>query len=183
MPRKIFKRYMPHPDAIKEHPSVRWLGPMIHEPNLWHLNRRSVTLAFFIGVFVAFMPLPGQMVIAALAAILFSANLPLSACLVWITNPVTMPAFFYIAYKLGAILLDMPPTGFYFELSWEWFQTGLLTKWRPLLLGCTLMGLFFGLLSAVTVHILWRIHTIRRWRKRKRDRADRKLRAARKKTT
>ncbi|MAY35008.1 MAG: ATP-binding protein [Spongiibacteraceae bacterium] len=174
MPRKIFKRYMPNPDSIKGHPSVRWLGPMIHAPNLWHLNRRSVTLAFFIGVFTAFMPLPGQMVIAALAAILVSANLPLSVCLVWITNPVTMPAFFFVAYKLGAILLDIPPSGFSFELSWHWIDTVLIKKWQPFLLGCTLMGLFFGLLSAVTVHVLWRIHTIHRWRKRQHERAKRK---------
>lgn len=170
MPRKLFKRYMPNQDAMRKHRSMTWLGPMIHQPNLWHLNRRSVTLGFFIGVFCAFLPLPGQMLIAALAAIVVRANLPLSVTLVWITNPVTMPAFFYLAYKLGAVLLDIKPQGFSFELSWHWIQSELQHKWRPLMLGSTLMGLFFGLLSAATINTLWRIHTIRRWRKRARQR-------------
>ncbi len=174
MPRKIFKRYMPHPDKVRHHPSMQWLGPMIHEPNLWHLNRRSVSLAFFIGVFVAFVPLPGQMVLAALAAIVVRANLPLAASLVWITNPVTMPAFFYLAYKLGTLLLDLQPSPFSFELSMHWVQSELVYKWKPFILGCTIMGLFFGLLSAATIHTVWRIHTIRRWRKRARDRRARR---------
>lgn len=167
MPRKIFKRLLPHPDTVKTHPSVQWLGPVIHEPNLWHLNRRSVTLAFFIGVFTAFVPLPGQMVIAALAALLIRANLPLSVTLVWITNPVTMPAIFYLAYKLGAVLMDIQPQPFAFELSWHWVQSELVHKWKPFVLGCTILGLFMGLLSAATIHVLWRLHTIHRWRKRR----------------
>ena len=169
MPRKIFQRYMPHPDKVRHHPSVKWLGPVVNE-----LNRRSVTLAFFIGVFTAFVPLPGQMIIAALAAILLSANLPLSVTLVWITNPVTMPAFFYLAYKLGAVLLDIKPMPFSFEMSWHWVQSELIQKWKPFVLGCATLGLFFGLLSATTIHILWRLHIIHRWRKRKLSRLKRR---------
>lgn len=174
MPRKIFQRYMPDPEKVRTHPSLKWLGPVVNQPNLWHLNRRSVTLAFFIGVFTAFIPLPGQMVIAAFAAILLSANLPLAVTLVWITNPVTMPAFFYLAYKLGALLLDIKPMPFAFELSWHWIQSELALKWRPFILGCGTLGLFFGLLSASSIHILWRLHIIHRWRKRKLTRLKRR---------
>ncbi len=170
MARKFFKRWLPAPERMREHPSVRVFGSLLHEPNLWHLNRRSVTFAFFIGLFTAFVPIPTQMLLAALLAILLRANLPLSVMLVWITNPVTMPAFFYFSYKVGAALLDAPAKDFVFELSWQWIQDELILLWRPFLLGCLLTGLFCGLVGAVGIHILWRVHVVRRWRKRQQQR-------------
>ncbi|EIK53891.1 hypothetical protein YO5_12352 [Stutzerimonas stutzeri TS44] len=50
MPRRFFKRYMPHPDRIKTNKSLRFLGALIHDPNLWHLNRHSVSRAMAIGL-------------------------------------------------------------------------------------------------------------------------------------
>ncbi len=166
MARKFFKRWLPSPETMREHPSVKVFGSLLHDPNLWHLNRRSVTLAFFLGLFIAFVPIPTQMLIAALAAILVRANLPLSVMLVWVTNPVTMPAIFYFAYKIGALVLDLSPEPIHFELSLEWIQGELLELWRPFLLGCLISGLFCGLTGAAAVHVLWRINVIRRWRKR-----------------
>lgn len=63
---------------------------------------------FAVGVFTSFLPLPGQMVIAALLALWLRCNLPLSIILVWISNPITMPAIFYSTYKLGAWILGTP---------------------------------------------------------------------------
>jgi len=171
MARKLFKRWLPAPERMREHPSVRVFGSLLHDANLWHLNRRSVTLAFFIGLFIAFVPIPTQMLLAALVAILFRANLPLSVMLVWLTNPVTMPALFYFSYKLGAIVLDVPHSTFQFQLSWQWIQTELISMWKPFLLGCLLMGLVTGLVGAAAIHTLWRIHVVHRWRKRQQERA------------
>lgn len=166
MARKIFKRVLPAPEQFRDHPSIQVFGSLLHDPNLWHLNRRSVTVAFFVGLFVAFVPLPGQMVIAGLAAILCRANLTLSVLLVWVTNPVTMPALFFFAYKVGSVLMDLQPQDFAFELSLTWIEAELAHKWKPFLLGCAVCGLFSGLLGATTIHILWRVHVIHRWRKR-----------------
>ena len=93
---------------MREIQSLRLLGDWIYATNLWHINRYSASMAFFVGLFVAFMPIPGQMLLAALLAVLLSCNLPLSVGLVWITNPVTMPAIFYMSYKVGALLIDVP---------------------------------------------------------------------------
>ena len=94
MPRRFIKRYMPHPERIKASRSLRFLGDLIHDPNLWHLNRHSVSRAMAIGLFWALIPMPLQMLAAAACAIPARANLPIAVGLVWLTNPLTMPVVF-----------------------------------------------------------------------------------------
>ena len=77
-------------EKIKHEKVLKILGPAILQPNLWHLNRKSVSRAIAIGLFCAFLPIPLQMVLAAFFAIIFAANLPISVILVWITNPITI---------------------------------------------------------------------------------------------
>ena len=69
MPKKLIKKYLPDPEKLKQQKSLQFLGDRLHEPNLWHLNRRSVSLAFAIGLFVAWIPTPTQMAIAAISAL------------------------------------------------------------------------------------------------------------------
>ncbi|MDH5777262.1 MAG: DUF2062 domain-containing protein, partial [Gammaproteobacteria bacterium] len=79
MPKKFIQRYMPDHDKIRQHPHLnKMFGTLLHDPNLLHLNRRSVSGAFFIGLFMAFVPMPFQMVPAAALAIYFRTNLPIS---------------------------------------------------------------------------------------------------------
>ena len=109
MPRRLFKRYMPDPESIRSQKSLRFLGKLTHDPNLWHLNRHSVSRAMAAGLFAAFIPMPMQMLLAAGLAVWIRSNLPISVGLVWLTNPITMPPVFYCTYKLGAWLMQVPP--------------------------------------------------------------------------
>jgi uncharacterized protein (DUF2062 family) len=170
MARKILKRLLPDPNSIKRHRSLRLLGKWINDPNIWHLNRQSVTVATFVGLFCAFIPLPGQMVIAAALAVRLRANLAISVCLVWVSNPITMAPIFYFCYKIGALVLDTPAGDFVFELSWTWLSQELSDLWQPFLLGCLINGVFFGVLGSALIRWLWRRHTIKRWRERRLNR-------------
>lgn len=172
MARKIIKRFIPGPDWVKKQRSLRFLGRWIHDPNIWHLNRHSVSNAVFIGLALAFFPLPLQMLLAAALAVLSRANLPLSVVLVWISNPLTMAPIFYSAYLVGLAVTGAPVNEFDFELSWNWLSHGLAAVWQPFLLGCLLCGLFFGSLGYATVRLAWRWHAIKRWQDRKRLRQD-----------
>ena len=101
MPKHLFKRYAPDPQAVREHKHLRVFAAFLHDPNLFHLNRRSVSGAFAAGLFWAMIPIPVQMLAAALTAITVRINLPISVALVWVTNPFTMPAVFYFNYLVG----------------------------------------------------------------------------------
>ncbi|GHW91323.1 hypothetical protein VCSRO155_0683 [Vibrio cholerae] len=82
MPRKFIKRFMPDHDVIKRQKALRVFGNVLYNPNLWCLNRRSAAGAFAVGLFMAFVPLPSQMIMAAGLAIMLGVNLPLSIALV-----------------------------------------------------------------------------------------------------
>ena len=170
MPKKTLKSIVPSPARIREIQALHMLGDWIYASNLWHINRYSASMAFFVGLFVAFMPIPGQMVVAALLAILVKCNLPLSVGLVWITNPVTMPAIYFLAYRVGALIIDAPVGELDFELSFHWLGNSLQAIWKPFLLGCFICGLFFGCLGFFIISELWRWRVARAWRRRKKRR-------------
>ncbi|HIF55012.1 MAG: DUF2062 domain-containing protein [Methylococcales bacterium] len=168
MPKKIFKKYMPDPEKLKKQKSLQFLGDRLHEPNLWHLNRRSVSLAFAVGLFAAWIPTPGQMAIAAVAAFYFRANLPISVALVWITNPITMPAMFYFAYYIGVLLLGGDTPGADFEFNLESILSSLGDIGAPFLLGCLVLGIVSSLLGYFGISLYWRYNVSKQWRNRKR---------------
>ncbi|MDO8862394.1 DUF2062 domain-containing protein [Haliea sp. E1-2-M8] len=171
MPRKTLKQWLPTPTRIRKIEALHVLGDWIYQTNLWHINRYSASMAFFVGIFVAFLPIPGQMLAAAILAVLLRCNLPLSVALVWITNPVTMPAIFYLSYRVGALLIDVPVQVAEFEMTVAWISARIGMLWQPLLLGSLLCGLLFGSLGYTAVNLFWRWHVSRQWRRRKQHRA------------
>lgn len=151
---------------MRTHRALRPVSRWLNDPELWHLHRRSVGGATFIGLFCAFLPVPFQMLIAAILAIVSRCNLPISVVLVWITNPITMTPMFYFAYRLGAWLLNRQVEVSTIELSWQWLGSHLGQIGVPLLFGSLVCGWVAGVSGLVIVRILWRFHVVRRWRAR-----------------
>lgn len=170
MAKKLFKRFIPHHSTIQDHPRLRVLGPLLEDPNLFHLNRYSVSMAFLVGVFLAFFPLPGQMVLAGFVAFWLRCNLPIAVALVWITNPLTIAPIFFGTYKLGSWLLNTPPMLFDGGVSWDWIQSELGRLWKPLLVGSLCAGSFFSLVSYALVNYVWRAYVVYQWEHRRQKR-------------
>lgn len=160
MPKRIIKKYMPDHKMIKEHKHLKVFGKLLHDGNLWHFNRRSVSGAFAVGVFCAFIPLPLQMVIAAAIAILLRVNLPISVSLVWLTNPITMPPIFYTSYKVGALVMGQDAISSDYKLTAEWFTEQLDLIWQPFLLGSLICGVVSAIIAYSLIRFLWRLHII-----------------------
>ncbi|MGR8930953.1 MAG: DUF2062 domain-containing protein [Gammaproteobacteria bacterium] len=170
MPRKIIKKYTPDPDKIKSIKSLHFLGERLHDPNLWHLNRHSVSLAFAVGLFFAWVPSPTQMAMAAAAALFVRANLPISVALVWITNPITMPPLFYFAYRVGIWLLNKPH--FDGEFSLDTVFSSMADIGGPFLFGCLVLGVTCSTLGYFGMQAFWRWHVAHRWNVRIKERAE-----------
>lgn len=165
--RKFFKRILPEVHEIREHKHLQIFGDILHDPHIFHLTRRSVAGGVATGLFVAFLPIPGHMVVSALAAIKFRVNLPLSVILVWITNPVTMPPIFYFAYKLGNHILNLPHKKLTFEFTWQWFSGTFMDIWPSLLLGSLVFSTVSAILGYGIIRLVWRLAIINKWEARK----------------
>lgn len=166
----FFKKWTPEHRQFKDHPSLQFLGHRLHDPNVWHISRNSTAKAFSVGVFAAFLPLPAQMLLAALGALVFRANLPISVVLTWASNPFTMAPLGYAAYRVGAFILQTQPLPIHFEMSTNWFLGELGLIWKPFLLGSIALGLVIGSLLNVLVRLLWRLSVMWSWQKRKKKR-------------
>lgn len=164
--RQLITRFVPNEMYTKEGKHLNIFGKFIHDPYLWHLNKYSVSAAFSAGLFAALIPVPFQMLLAAALAIVTKANIPISVALTWVSNPFTTPALLYISYKIGTFILRIPPHEFKFELSTEWLITEFHNYGMPILLGCFLFGIIFAIVGNISVRLVWRIFTIRAWRKR-----------------
>ncbi len=174
--KKLINRFIPNIKEIKEDKHLNLLGKFIHDPNLWHLNRYSVSTAFSTGLFAALIPVPFQMLLAACLSIIFRANIPISAALAWVSNPITTPPLLYLEYKIGAFVLGLPPQKFEIELSYEWLLDKFHTFGAPLLLGCLITAVLFAIIGNIVVRIIWRISVTSAWAKRvRRIKARKKL--------
>ncbi|MFG6159749.1 DUF2062 domain-containing protein [Halomonas sp. 1390] len=170
MPRRLLQRYLPHPDALRRRRSLRMVGHLIGNPSLWVLTRRSVANAFSVGLFSALLPIPFQMLVAAMGAWLARCNLPLSIGLVWITNPLTMPLIFFGNYRLGAWLLDTPVRPAPDRISTQWIAEQLVEILPALALGSLVAAVVTAALANLAIRLIWRWQVSRSWRQRTRRR-------------
>ena len=173
--RPLLRKLIPGTHEIRRHAFLRRVfGRLLFAPDLWHLGRSSVARAVSIGLFMAWVPVPFQMVLAAGAALVARCNLPVAVAMVWVSNPVTVAPLFYAAHKLGEWMLDRPPGDFRIELSLRWLFEELGNVWEPLLLGCFVMGIASAIVGHILIRLVWRAHTMVSWhdrriRRRRRD--------------
>lgn len=161
LPRKKLKKFLPSHEKIKKQKFLKIFGKLLDNKDLWSLSRKKVLGAVFIGIFVASLPMPFQMVLATLLAIIFSVNLPLSFALIFISNPFTMPPLFYFEYQLGKLLIEPEnPVKFEFESMYDNFADIALCLWS----GALVVGIFSSVVCVIIVNFLW-IYTVRKKRK------------------
>jgi uncharacterized protein (DUF2062 family) len=163
--KKSLRRIMPDPGRLLESRYLRVFGKRLHDPSLWHLNRRSASGAFAVGLFMMYMPPVGQMLLAAAAALVFRVNLPISVALVWLCNPLTIPPMFYFAYRVGARILGTPPA----QMSLDFWTD--LGNWgavlAPLSVGMLVCATVCSAVGWVAVQGVWRWSLMRQIRRRR----------------
>jgi uncharacterized protein len=115
---------------------------------------------------ICFIPLPVHFVVASLLALWLRLNIPVIYATILLINPVTIVPVYYLAYRLGAFLLDLPPTGFAFQMSWDWLENGLGPMWKPFLVGCLVCGVVGGVLGYMGLELAWRWRVASKYRAR-----------------
>lgn len=170
MLRHYIKRYLPDPDTIRRRRALRLIHPLLSNPALWAVSRRSVANGISVGLFCALLPIPFQMLVAALGAWWLRGHLTLALALVWLTNPLTMPVVFYVTYRIGAFTLNMPPRELPDQVSVSWFANQLIDAMPALVLGSLICALTLGLVANILTRLVWRWHVLYRRRRKRRRR-------------
>lgn len=91
-------RYLRHP-RIKGN---RWLSALtkpLFDKELWRPCRGTVASGLSIGLFCAMLPIPFQMLLAALGAMRLKANIPVAMMSCLVTNPLTYPPL--VAFQIN----------------------------------------------------------------------------------
>jgi len=123
-------------------------------PEYLSTNRRMVSKAVFFGLFIAFIPMPMQM-LAVLTLIPFvKFNVPIALAMCWLSNPFTMPAMYYLEYLTGAFLLGLETISV--EMSINWFSTNIDSIFIPLYLGSLFYSIFGSSLGYLAVNYFWK---------------------------
>ena len=107
--KKRLKAWLPSPDSIRNNRWLRWMGPTLHHPRLWHFSRKGIAMGLALGIFFGLLVPVAQMPLSAAAAVILRANLPMAVASTLVTNPVTFGPVYYGAYRVGKAVLGEPP--------------------------------------------------------------------------
>ncbi|MFT6181039.1 MAG: hypothetical protein ACJAQT_000998 [Akkermansiaceae bacterium] len=91
---------------LKKRPWLAAIVAPIFNRELWHPCRESVASGLGIGLFVAMLPIPGQMILAALGAMKMRANVAIAIAACWVTNPITQLPIMLFQEGFGDFLRD-----------------------------------------------------------------------------
>lgn len=169
---------------------LRWLGPRLHHPRLWHIRRRGLALGLALGVFFGLLIPVAQIPLSATAAVLLRANLPAAVASTLVTNPVTFGPVYYGAYRLGSWILQsngahedvvvLPPAesaqeaqGSATARTWGWLVRlwdWVTTVGKPLVLGLSVLASLAGTFVYFSVQWLWALRVRRKRQRRLRAR-------------
>jgi len=176
MPRRFFTRISAQYKAKTEHPwYVKPFAYLLTHPVYFSASRRSVAGGLWIGLFLGLIPLPFHSVLAVFMALWLRVNIPVAAVAVWITNPITVVPIYYLAYRLGAAILNVPVEMFPIDFTFSWSDLnlgqaadGLSEIGKPLIVGCLSLAVSIASAGYFLVSVVWRISTLYRYRRRHR---------------
>jgi uncharacterized protein (DUF2062 family) len=166
------RQWLPSPESIHRNRWLRWLGPALHHPRLWHFSRKGIALGLALGIFFGFLVPVAQIPLSAAAAVAMRANLPMAVASTLVTNPVTFGPVYFAAYKTGQHVLGRsesasagPATpsatpakheteqtwGEWLTATWDW----LGNAGKPLVVGLALFACTGGLLAYALTSLAW----------------------------
>ncbi len=181
------KRLLPTRDSLHGNRWLRWLGPALHHPRLWHMSRKGIALGVAVGMFFGLLIPVAQIPFSAALAVLLRANLPVAMASTLVTNPVTFGPVYYGAYHLGKWVLLEPAsseadvaqllakqqatpvaeaedTGLWEQAKGAWRQLGDVGK--PLVVGLAILATVVGFGAYFLISGLWALKI--RWSRRRR---------------
>src|SRR5580692_3526140 len=158
--RRWLKRITPDRGTLEKIWCMRPIHALVLDRCCWTFNRHSVTRAFALGLFIAFIPpspLPVHLVTCVILGVLFRLNLPVLFATVFISNPFTWVLQVVGSVWVGAKLMGMDLVPFLHTLKHRNLGAQVHELWAPLLLGALVLGLIAAGSGYVLAQCAWRV--------------------------
>ena len=131
----------------------------LFDRSLWMPCSTTVSTGFSIGLFFAMLPIPFQMVAAALVAMRFRANIPFAMAACWVTNPFTQVPIILFQFRLGQWMRDsmsVPMPGFLARVDYTIPGVGSLNA-ASFTLGFITSAVLFSIIAYPVVQVVYSI--------------------------
>jgi len=123
-------------------------------PEFLSTNRKMLSKGVFIGLFIAFIPMPMQMA-AVLAVMPFTRfNVPIALAMCWLSNPFTMPPMYYMEYLTGSFFLGSEVASV--EMTLDWFSSNIGKIFVPLYVGTAFYSILGSIGGYYLVNYFWK---------------------------
>jgi len=131
-------------------------------------NRRMVSKAVFLGLFIAFIPMPLQMLAVLAFMPILRFNVPIALAMCWVSNPFTMAPMYYMEYLTGSFFLGSEITPVVMTI--EWFSENFDNIFIPLYVGTLFYSVAVSSLAYLAVNHFWHdsVHRDRKLHPKKR---------------
>jgi uncharacterized protein (DUF2062 family) len=143
---------------------------LVLDRGCWTFNRHSVTRAFALGLFIAFIPptpLPVHLVTCVILGILFRLNLPVLFATVFISNPLTWFPQVACSIWVGAKLMGVNLMPMLHGVGPRSFRAQIHQLWEPLMLGALVLGICAAAAGYLLAQCVWRGWVIYRLHRRR----------------
>lgn len=147
--------WAPKREQLEANPYLRRLAPHLGHPKLWHWSRRSVAAGMAVGLLVGLAVPLVQLFPAVAVAILLRVNVPVAALATLVSNPLTLPPLYYVAYHLGTWVM-----GGTADVSVSWSDptivlNALSSIGLPLLVGLGLLACVVAMTAYLLISWAW----------------------------
>jgi uncharacterized protein len=191
--RRWFASQVPTREAMANNRWLRWIGPSLLHPRVWHMSRRGVALGAAVGVFFAFVTPIAQIPLSAAVSVMLRCNVAAAVVGTLVNTPPTFGPVYYAAWRLGSWVLQEPtdPTHTPALLShdvapaapadagaaaqdtrpwWQRWRSTLAEIGKPLLVGTIIFSVVASVLAYALVSGFWhwRVRAKRRRRSQRR---------------
>jgi uncharacterized protein len=165
------KRVMPDRGTLETHWCLKHFKSVLGARGCWNFHRHSVTRAFALGLFIAFIPptplLPLHLMVCTLLGLYFRLNLPVLFATVFVSNPFTWVPQVFGSVWVGAKLLHMDLMPYLRAITHESFLSDIGELWAPLLLGALVLGLIASAVGYVLASLVWRARVVYQLKRRR----------------
>ncbi|MGJ8654911.1 MAG: glucosamine-6-phosphate deaminase [Akkermansiaceae bacterium] len=141
---------------------VSWLNRIVikfFNRDLWRPCVRSVSIGFSIGLFCAMLPLPFQMLIAAVCCFMGRGNIPIAVAACWVSNPITQLPLMLFQERVGAKIRGVLDLGWLdfidIERTIPFFET--VVNLANFAVGVATTAIFLGIIAYPIVFCFYAI--------------------------